>query len=119
MSASGLLYGGIAALVVAVFALVAAVMPRRQGKPGVARALATIDRRYARDIRTGGRTGGGADLFKLPGWLPDMATKLSPPAPAIPCSAGWTLRATQSAGRRTASWRARHSDWSYSARLEL
>ncbi len=78
MSASGLLYGGIAALVVAVFALVAAVMPRRQGKPGVARALATIDRRYARDIRTGGRTGGGADLFKLPGWLPDMATKLSP-----------------------------------------
>jgi len=76
--ASGLLYGGIAALVLAVFALAAAVMPERPGKPGVTRALATIDKRYARDISTGGRTGGGADLFKLPAWLPDMAVLLSP-----------------------------------------
>jgi len=78
MSASGLLYGGIAALVLAVFALVAAVIPRGQGKPGVTQALATIDRRYARDIRIGGRTAGGADLMKLPGWLSDMAVRLSP-----------------------------------------
>jgi len=76
--ASGLLYGGIVALVLAVFALAAAVMPERPGKPGVTRALATIDKRYARDISTGGRTGGGADLFKLPAWLPDMAVLLSP-----------------------------------------
>jgi len=79
MSASDLLYGGIAALVLAVFALAGAVMPKRHGKPGVAQALATIDRRYTRDIRAGGRTtGGGADPFKLPGWLPDMAMRLSP-----------------------------------------
>ena len=78
MIASGLLYGGIVALVLAVFALAAAVMPERPGKPGVTRALATIDKRYARDISTGGRTGGGADLFKLPAWLPDMAVLLSP-----------------------------------------
>jgi tight adherence protein C len=78
VSASGLLYGGIAALVLAVFALAGAVMPKRQGKPGVAQALATIDRRYARDVRTGGRVGGGGNLFALPGWLPDMAVRLSP-----------------------------------------
>jgi len=79
MSASGLLYGGIAALALAVFALAAAVMPRRQGKPGVTQALAAIDRRYTRDISTGaGRAGGGAGPFKLPGWLPHMAARLSP-----------------------------------------
>lgn len=77
MSASGLLYGGIAALLLAVLALAAAVMPKRQGKPGVTQALAAIDRRYTRDVGTRGRTGGGADLFKLPGWLPDMAVRLS------------------------------------------
>ncbi len=78
MSDSGLLYGGIAAIVLAIFALTAALMPKRQGKPGVTQALATIEKRYARDLRVGGRAGGGADLFKLPGWLPDMAARLSP-----------------------------------------
>lgn len=78
MSASGLLYGGIAALVLAVFALVAGLMPRRADRPSVTRALATIDRRYTRDIRTGGPAGGGFDLFKLPGWVPDIAVRLSP-----------------------------------------
>src|SRR5580698_6926537 len=54
-------------------------MPRRQGKPGVARALATIDKRYTRDLRIrGGRASGGGDPFRLPGWLPDMAARLSP-----------------------------------------
>jgi tight adherence protein C len=79
MSASGLLYAGIAALVLAVFALAAALMPKRQGKPGVTQALATIDRRYARDIRTGaGRAGGSAGPVKLPDWMQDMAVRLSP-----------------------------------------
>jgi tight adherence protein C len=79
MSASGLLYGGIAGLVLAVFALAAAVMPRRQGKPGVTQALAAIDRRYARHIKAGtSRASGGADPFRLPGWLPQMAAQLSP-----------------------------------------
>lgn len=77
MSASGLLYGGIAALVLAVFALAAAVMPKRREQRGVTQALAVIDRRYTRDVGTRGRTSGGADLFKLPGWLPDMAVRLS------------------------------------------
>jgi tight adherence protein C len=77
VSASGLLFGGIAALVLAIFALAAAVMPKRPEGPGVARALATIDRRYARDIRTSGRPGGG-DFFKLPAWLPHIAVRLSP-----------------------------------------
>jgi tight adherence protein C len=77
MSPSDLLYGGIIAFVLAVFALATAVLPKRPGKLGVARALATIERRYTRDIRSGGRTGAGADLFRLPGWLPDMAARLS------------------------------------------
>jgi tight adherence protein C len=74
---SGLLYGGICGLVLAVFALAAALMPTRRGQPGVTRALATIERRYARDIATEGRTG-GTDLLRLPDWLPDMAARLSP-----------------------------------------
>jgi tight adherence protein C len=78
MSPSELLYGGIVAFVLAVFALAAAVVPKRPGKLGVTRALATIDRRYTRDFRSGGRAGAGADLFRLPGWLPDMAARLSP-----------------------------------------
>jgi tight adherence protein C len=79
MSASGLLYGGIAALALAVFALAAAAMPRRREQRGVPGALATIDRRYTRDVSTGaGRAGGGAGPFKLPGWLPHMAARLSP-----------------------------------------
>lgn len=79
MSASGLLYGGIAALVLAVFALAGAVLPKRQGKPGVAQALATIDRRYTRNVSVGaGQAGGSAGPFKLPGWLPQMAARLSP-----------------------------------------
>jgi len=76
MAGSGLLFGGLAALVLAVFALVVAVVPTGRSKPGVARALTAIDRRYSRDTGTGGRT--GTDPFKLPGWLPDVAVRLSP-----------------------------------------
>jgi len=77
MSGSGLLYGGIAAFVLAVIALTAALVPRRQGKRGVTQALASIDQRYTRDAGTAGRTG-GAGHFTLPDWLPDMAARLSP-----------------------------------------
>lgn len=77
MTQSGLLYGGIAALVLAVFALAVALSPARRGKRGVTQALAAIDRRYTRDIGTGGRAGGGGH-FRLPDWLSDVAVRLSP-----------------------------------------
>jgi tight adherence protein C len=75
MSGSGLLYGGIAAFVLAVVALAAALVPRRQTQRGVSQALATIERRYSRDVSPRGRAGGGR--FRLPAWLPDMAAGLS------------------------------------------
>jgi tight adherence protein C len=78
MSSSGLLYGGIAAIVLAILAVAVAVMPKRQGKPGVAQALATIDKRYTRDTKAAGRRGGGsAEMFKLPSWMQDVAVRLS------------------------------------------
>ena len=77
MSGSGLLYGGIAAFVLAVVGLTAALIPRRQGKRDVTQALAAIDRRYTRDTGTGGRTGGAGHLT-IPDWLPDMAARISP-----------------------------------------
>jgi tight adherence protein C len=77
MSQSGLLYGGLAALVLAIFAVIKALMPARPGKRGVTQALAAIDRRYTRDAGTGGR-GRGARHLELPDWLPDMAGRLSP-----------------------------------------
>jgi tight adherence protein C len=76
MFGSGLLYGGIAAFVLAVIALAAALVPKRQPKRGVTQALTTIDRRYGRDTETRSRSGSGH--LKLPGWLPDMAVRLSP-----------------------------------------
>jgi tight adherence protein C len=77
MFGSGLLYGGTAALVLAVVALAVALMPKRRGTRGVSQALAAIDRRYTRDNRTGGRTGGAGHL-QLPDWLSDVAVRLSP-----------------------------------------
>jgi tight adherence protein C len=54
-------------------------MPRQQGKPGVAQALAAIDKRYTREDKAGGRrAAGSAEHFKLPGWMQDMAVRLSP-----------------------------------------
>jgi tight adherence protein C len=76
MFSSGILYGGIAAFVLAVIVLAAALVPKRQPKRGVTQALATIERRYTRDVSRPGRAGSGH--FKLPGWLPDMAVRLSP-----------------------------------------
>jgi tight adherence protein C len=77
VSGSGILYSGLVAVVLAVVALAAALLPRRQGKRGVTQALAAIDRRYTRDNRTGGRAGGARHL-QLPDWLSDMAVQLSP-----------------------------------------
>jgi tight adherence protein C len=98
MSGPGLLYGGIAVLALAIFALAVAVMPKRREQRGVTRALATIERRYTRDTvgagrarvgagragggagRAGGgagRAGGGAAPLKLPSWLPDVGARLS------------------------------------------
>jgi len=77
MFGSGLLYGGMLALALAVVALAAALTPKRREKRGVTQALATINRRYSRDDGTGGRTS-RADRFTVPGWLPDVGARLSP-----------------------------------------
>ena len=77
MSGSGMLYGGIVAFMLGVVTLTAALLPRRQRKRGVTQALAAIDQRYTRDIGTSSPSGGGGH-FTVPGWLPDMAARLSP-----------------------------------------
>jgi tight adherence protein C len=76
VAGSGLLYGGIAAFMLAIVAVAAALAPKRHGARGVTQALATIERRYTRDDRIAGRSSGGRH-FKLPDWLPDMAIRLS------------------------------------------
>ena len=77
MTGSALLYGGTAALGLGVVTVVAALTPRRGEKRGVTQALAAIDRRYARGIGGGGRSGGARHL-QLPDWLPGAAVRLSP-----------------------------------------
>jgi tight adherence protein C len=76
MLSSGLLFGGIAALVVAIVALTMGLVPTRQEKRGVTQALAAIDQRYTRDRATAGRTK-SVGRFKLPPWLPSLASQLS------------------------------------------
>ncbi len=75
MSGSGLLFGGLGAVAVAVIALVAALWPRRTDQPSVSRAVATIEKRYAHDARA---KGGKADPLQLPDWLEGLALRLSP-----------------------------------------
>jgi tight adherence protein C len=75
MSGSGLLYAGLGSIVVALVAVAAAVMPKRQGQPSVSQALATIEKRYGRHSAAGP---GHADPRQLPGWLRDLAIRLSP-----------------------------------------
>lgn len=76
MSSSVLLYGGAAALGLGVVAVIAALSPRRGERRGVAQALASIDRRYARGIGVGSQS--GARHLQLPDWLPSVAVRLSP-----------------------------------------
>ena len=64
------------ALVLAVVAMALALMPTRQARPGVGRALAVIDERYTRDAA--GNAGQAADPFQLPDWLRRLAERLSP-----------------------------------------
>jgi len=76
MHGSVLLIGGIVALVLAIAAMALALMPERQARPSVGRALATIDERYTRDAAADAGT--SAEPFKLPDWLPRLAERLSP-----------------------------------------
>ena len=77
MPVSVLLYGGIAAFVLAITTLAVTFTQGHQPKRGVTQALASIERRYPRDIGTGGR-GGRASQLTLPDWLPGLAARLSP-----------------------------------------
>jgi tight adherence protein C len=73
MSGSVLLFGGIAALVLAIMAVGVAMMPEREQQPSVSRALSTIEERYSREAR-----GRRSDPFKLPDWMENLAVRLSP-----------------------------------------
>src|SRR5215472_346076 len=74
MPQSVLLYGGIGALVLAITAAAAGLMPARPAKPSVNRALASIDEQYSREAPQAR----GADAFTLPEWLENLAVWLSP-----------------------------------------
>lgn len=75
MSGSILLIGGLASLVLAFALMAVAVMPAREARPSVDRALATIDERYTRKA-TGARR--EADPFQIPDWMRRLAERLSP-----------------------------------------
>lgn len=75
MSGSALLYAGLGALGLAVLAVAVALLPKKQEQPSVSRALATIEKRYGRHAPAARASG---DPLRLPHWLPDMATRLSP-----------------------------------------
>jgi tight adherence protein C len=75
MSGSILLIGGLASLVLALAVMAVALMPAREARPSVDRALATIDERYTRNA-TGAH--GEADPFQIPDWMRRLAERLSP-----------------------------------------
>jgi len=76
VSGTVILAGGLIALALAIALLGVAVLPARDGQPGVAHALAAIEQRYTH--RSQG-TGGDGDRFAaLPGWLRGLAARLSP-----------------------------------------
>jgi tight adherence protein C len=76
VSGSVLLAGALGALGLAIAMLVVAVLPTRPGESGVGGALAAIEKRYAQGAAAGQKP---ADPFTaLPGWLRDLALRLSP-----------------------------------------
>lgn len=76
MAGSGLLFGGLGALVLAVLAVAVAATPKKQEQqPSVQRALAAIDKRYTRGAQAGD---GHAIPLQLPSWLKALAVRLSP-----------------------------------------
>lgn len=74
MSDPVLLFGGLAALGLAIALLVFAVVPARSKERGVAHALAAIDQSYTQSSSAAS----GADEFILPTWLRSLALRLSP-----------------------------------------
>jgi tight adherence protein C len=75
MSSSILLIGGLAALGLAFAVMVAAVMPEREARPSIDRALATIDERYTREAADARKQ---ADPYQIPDWMRRLAVRLSP-----------------------------------------
>ena len=76
MSSAVLLAGGLGALALAIALLGMAALPARAGQGGVAQSLAAIEQRYAYQSR---EAGGDGDLFAaLPGWMRNLALRLSP-----------------------------------------
>ena len=73
MSGSTVLYAGIGAIVLAIIAVAAVLMPARAAKPSVSRALAAIDEQYSREAPSS-----QGDGPVLPHWLENVAIKLSP-----------------------------------------
>jgi tight adherence protein C len=75
MANSILLIGGLAALGLAFVVMAVALMPAREARPSVDRALATIDQRYTRDAPA---ARGEAEPFQIPDWMRRLALRLSP-----------------------------------------
>jgi tight adherence protein C len=77
MSGSGWLAGGLASFGLAIVMVVMALRPARSRAPGVAGALASIERRYARHA-SAAAPGGSDPLAAVPGWVRGLAVRLSP-----------------------------------------
>lgn len=73
-----LLTGGLVALGLAIALAVLAVGPRRSGQPGVAGALAAIEKAYAISAHEAAGRSRGSSPLALPGWLGGLAARLSP-----------------------------------------
>ena len=73
MSGSVVLYAGLGAIVLAIIAGAAVLMPARTAKPSVSRALTAIDEHYSLQAQSS-----QGDGPVLPHWLENVAIKLSP-----------------------------------------
>jgi len=75
---AGLLYGGLAAIVLAIVVVAVALMPKRQGQPSVSQAVATIEKRYGRHAPPTSAGQARQSQVELPEWLKGLAVGLSP-----------------------------------------